>query len=229
MSAAIVQKFGANWSPGFSYAGSQSASAGSGITIGNFLIALVSNTGRTDTPTVVDTLNPTNVFTEVIGGSSSAVCSCSIWIAPILAGGASTVEATWGGSNNSHLAVYEVSGIGGSADQTDYSNAGAAPTPAGDSKTTTSAGELCFAIVVNDAANSVYDITPTGAWAWDFPGTTGEQAGSTVASQVQASAGAIQATFSCSSFNGGIAMATFGSGGGPPPPTGAAPVVCIMQ
>jgi hypothetical protein len=227
MSASIVQKFGANWSPGYSYAASQSASAGSGITIGNFLIALVSNTGRTDTPTVVDTLNAGNVFTEVVGGADSThVCSCSIWIAPIVAGGASTVKATWGGSNNSHLAVYEVSGIGGTADQTDYTNE---TSGSGTSKNTTSAGELCFTIGVNEQAYSVDDMTPSGAWTWDFPGAAGQQASSSVASQLQASAGAIQATFTGGAFAGGIAMATFGTGGGPPPPTGAAPVVCIMQ
>jgi hypothetical protein len=230
MSGAIVQKFASNFNPGYSYAAAQSAAPGSPITIGNFLIALVSNTGRTDTPTVVDTVNAANVFVEIIGGSNSGgACSCSIWIAPILAaaGGTCNVEATWGGSNNSHLAVYEASGIGGSADQTDYTNEG---TGSGTSKTTTSAGELCFAIVVNQQSYSSYDITPSGAWTWDFPNAAGQQAASSVASQVQASAGAIQATFTGSAFNGGIAMATFGSGGGPPPPpTGAAPVVCIMQ
>ena len=227
MSASIVQKFGANWSPGYSYATSQSASAGSGITIGNFLIALVSNTGRTDTPTVVDTLNAGNVFSEVIGGADTFDgCSCSIWIAPIVAGGASTIEATWGGSNNSHLAVYEVSGIGGAADQTDYTDE---TTGDGTSKTTTSAGELCFAIIVNKGSFSSYDLTPTGSWTWDFPGAAGQQAASSVASQVQGAAGAIQATFSGSAFAGAVAMATFGTGCPPPPPTGAAPVVCIMQ
>src|ERR1700726_2391027 len=135
MSGAIVQKFGANWSPGYSYATSQSASSGSGITIGNFLIACVSNSGRTDTPTVVDSLG--NVFTEVIGGTNPTYTnSCSIWIEPILHAGASTVTAAWGGSNNSHLAVYEVSGIGGAADQTDFTVTSATP-PVGASKTTT--------------------------------------------------------------------------------------------
>jgi hypothetical protein len=214
MSGSIVQKFAANFNPGYSYAAAQSAAPLSPITIGNFLIALVSNTGRTDTPTVVDTLNAANVFEEVIGGANSgAGCSCSIWIAPILAaaGGTCNVEATWGGSNNSHLAVYEVSGIGGTADQTDYTNEG---TGSGTSKTTTSAGELCFSIVVNQGSYGAYDLTPSGSWTWDFPGAAGQQAASSVASQVQASAGAIQATFAGSAFSGGIAMATFAAPAG---------------
>jgi hypothetical protein len=226
MSAAIVQQFGGN--PGYGYGTSQSASAGPGITIGNFLIACVSNTGRTDTPAVVDTLNPSNVFTEVIGGTNPTFsCSCSIWIAPIVAGGASTVKATWGGSNNSHLAVYEVSGISGTADQTDFKATTANP-PVGNSKTTTSSGEFCVTIEVNNQAYSLNEVTPSGAWSWDYPGATGQQGSSGVATQIQFAAGAIQATWSGATFGGGIAMATFGTGGGPPP-SGAAPVVCIMQ